>query len=120
MSQKAIREFDGKRLLAEHIGRCSEGLSEKFEVCGRVHAVSDISRLDGPEWLRSERLVVKPDQLIKRPKSSYEVDETTSTQRPSSGRARMYARHASVVGVAPHVPYELASSRRDIATGRLG
>jgi ATP citrate (pro-S)-lyase len=67
MAQKAIREADGKalmaRLLAEYAGK-------KYKIENRVISVgpgTDIKKLPQKhKWLEKEKLVVKPDQLIKR------------------------------------------------------
>lgn len=67
MSAKAVREYHGKKLIARHVREVSEGR----------HVVDDRSVLVGPStnlvelaseepWLVTSRLVVKPDQLIKR------------------------------------------------------
>ncbi len=67
MAHKAIREADGKRMLARLLKNYSNG---KYEVPDKIVTVGpeiDIGKL--PEqysWLTTERLVVKPDQLIKR------------------------------------------------------
>lgn len=67
MSAKAVREYHGKKLIANHVKKVSEG----------KHVIDDRSVLITPEtdlealstdqpWLTSTELVVKPDQLIKR------------------------------------------------------
>jgi ATP-citrate lyase beta-subunit len=71
VARRSIREYDAKRLLATYL---PEYLPSGFEYTGRVALVvpdTDWGQLiaDRP-WLRSERLVVKPDQLFgKRGKS---------------------------------------------------
>ena len=68
MSAKAIREYDGKRLLAANL----TGVSDRV-----VQVTADVVAGDKPEitfesiawanpWLLESKLVVKPDQLIKR------------------------------------------------------
>ncbi len=61
MAQRGIREYDGKRLLAEY-------LPEEFALQKRYVLISAVEKLDRLEeeypWLRNERLVVKPDQLF--------------------------------------------------------
>jgi ATP citrate (pro-S)-lyase len=63
MSAKAVREYHGKKLIARHVAALSE------------HRIDDRSVLVTPDtdlrtppepWLTETRLVVKPDQLIKR------------------------------------------------------
>ncbi len=67
MAHKAIREADGKRMLARLLKDYSDG---KYEVPDKIILVApdtDLAKL--PEqygWLATEKLVVKPDQLIKR------------------------------------------------------
>jgi len=67
MAHKAIREADGKRMLARLLKDYSDG---KYEVPDKIILVTpdtDLAKL--PEqygWLATEKLVVKPDQLIKR------------------------------------------------------
>ena len=67
MSAKAVREFHGKKLIARHVQQESNG----------VHVIDDRSVLITPStsmddlvkeepWLEHTKLVVKPDQLIKR------------------------------------------------------
>jgi len=67
MSQKAVREFDGKRILSHWLA--AEGL-ENFS-CQCVHIgphtnLEELPTLPNNEWLLTTQLVVKPDQLIKR------------------------------------------------------
>jgi len=62
MSQKAIREVDGKRLLVKFFG---EELSHtRFAQVKEGTVISDLPR-ENP-WLETIKLVAKPDQLIKR------------------------------------------------------
>ena len=67
MAHKAIREADGKRLLARLIKGYSNG---QFDISDKVVTVgpdTDMTKLpDQYKWLATEKLVVKPDQLIKR------------------------------------------------------
>jgi ATP citrate (pro-S)-lyase len=67
MAQKRLREVDAKRLLQQHLQRfCSTDipLTDKF---ASVSPSTDLQQIahDYP-WLKTERLVVKPDQLLKR------------------------------------------------------
>jgi ATP citrate (pro-S)-lyase len=68
MSAKAIREFDGKRILAKWLKE-SEG-GAKFVTSNRNIQIDASTSLDSlpsqHPWLLNERLVAKPDQLIKR------------------------------------------------------
>lgn len=65
MAQKGIREYDAKRLIAKALSEYSDG-TFRFE--GQLVLVSpetDLTALVGENpWLKSERLVVKPDQLF--------------------------------------------------------
>ena len=67
MAHKAIREADGKRMLARLINDYSQ---EKFEISEKIITVApdtDLAKLPTHnKWLTSDTLVVKPDQLIKR------------------------------------------------------
>ncbi|MBA3044863.1 MAG: ATPase [Candidatus Thermoplasmatota archaeon] len=67
MAQKAIREADGKRMMARLLKEYSGG---KFSVEDKYITVgpdTDMAKLPNQyKWLTKEKLVVKPDQLIKR------------------------------------------------------
>ncbi len=67
MAHKAIREADGKRMLARLLKDYSDG---KYDISDRVVTVGpDTGMTKLPNqygWLTTEKLVVKPDQLIKR------------------------------------------------------
>ncbi|MCE1246837.1 MAG: ATPase [Firmicutes bacterium] len=67
MAQKAIREFDGKSLLAKLLPEYSGG---RFHLEGRFVTVTPDTDMDAlpsqHPWLLTEKLVAKPDQLIKR------------------------------------------------------
>ena len=67
MAHKAIREADGMRMLARLLNGYSK---EKYEISDKIVSVdpdTDLSVLPKQyPWLISEKLVVKPDQLIKR------------------------------------------------------
>jgi len=73
MAQRGIREFNAKKLIAENIGDYSEGRIEspsKLVLIGEGENLSDYAKKPGYEWLKEEKLVVKPDQLFgKRGKS---------------------------------------------------
>jgi ATP citrate (pro-S)-lyase len=67
MAHKAIREADGKRMLARHIKDYSEGKIELPDKIVTVGPDTDLITLPSQhKWLTTEKLVVKPDQLIKR------------------------------------------------------
>jgi len=65
MAQRGIREYDGKRMLAKY---WSEYISKDFKYPGKVILVDPKTKLnDLPKkykWLKTEKLVVKPDQLF--------------------------------------------------------
>ncbi|NVM30118.1 MAG: ATPase [Candidatus Helarchaeota archaeon] len=65
MAQKAIREFDAKRLLAKYIPEYS---NNKFQISKKIALVTlsrSLDELVGEEpWIKTEKLVVKPDQQI--------------------------------------------------------
>ena len=67
MAHKAIREADGKRMLARLLKDYSNG---NYNVSDKVVSVgpdTDLNQLPNQhKWLTTEKLVVKPDQLIKR------------------------------------------------------
>ena len=67
MAHKAIREADGKRMLARLFKDYSDG---KYEISDKIVTVgpdTDMTKLPNQhKWLTTEKLVVKPDQLIKR------------------------------------------------------
>ncbi len=67
MAQKAIREADGKRMMARLLKEYSGG---KFDMKDRYVTVepdTDLAKLPAKhKWLKKEKLVVKPDQLVKR------------------------------------------------------
>ena len=67
MAHKAIREADGMRMLARLLKDYSAG---KYEISDKIVTVTpetDMAELQKQNpWLTDEKLVVKPDQLIKR------------------------------------------------------
>ncbi len=67
MAQRAIREADGKRMMARLLGEYTGG---RFRLRNRFISVSartNIGKLPNRyKWLLKEKLVVKPDQLVKR------------------------------------------------------
>ncbi len=67
MAHKAIREADGKRMLARLLKDYSHGeynISDKIVTVGPQTDMTKL--LNENKWLTTEKLVVKPDQLIKR------------------------------------------------------
>ncbi|MFB3763951.1 MAG: ATP citrate lyase citrate-binding domain-containing protein [Methanotrichaceae archaeon] len=64
MAQRGIREYDGKRMLAKYLPEYLSDLSYKGQLI-LVSPETDIDNLpaDNP-WLKTEKLVVKPDQLF--------------------------------------------------------
>jgi ATP citrate (pro-S)-lyase len=66
MSQKAIREFDGKNLLSKWLQMNDQEKAQSLQVV-QVNPASELRTLpDQFPWLLDTKLVVKPDQLIKR------------------------------------------------------
>ena len=67
MAQRAIREFDAKRMLAEY---WPDYFSDSFRFPGQVVLVDKKTKLDKlpkkHKWLAKKKLVVKPDQLFGR------------------------------------------------------
>jgi ATP citrate (pro-S)-lyase len=67
MAHKAIREADGKRMLARLFKNYSNGMFNIPDKYVTVGPDTDLTKLSiQHKWLTSEKLVVKPDQLIKR------------------------------------------------------
>jgi len=73
MSQKAVREFDGKRIVADWLSKNTKDTKTDWVEFGDDLKVAQV----GPEtdldqlpvtysWLLTDKLVAKPDQLIKR------------------------------------------------------
>jgi ATP citrate (pro-S)-lyase len=67
MSAKAVREHHGKKLLARHVKDVSQGRHAIDERSALITPMTDLNELTEHEpWLLDTKLVVKPDQLIKR------------------------------------------------------
>ena len=67
MAHKAIREADGKRMLARFLKNYSNGEYDAPDKIVSVGPETDVAKLpEQHSWLTQEKLVVKPDQLIKR------------------------------------------------------
>ncbi|MEM4728177.1 MAG: ATP citrate lyase citrate-binding domain-containing protein [Thermoplasmata archaeon] len=67
MAQKAIREADGKKMMARLLKDYTGGkyaLEDKYIKIGPETDLENVP-VENP-WVKSEKLVVKPDQLIKR------------------------------------------------------
>ena len=65
MAQRGIREYDGKKMLAKY---WKEFFGKDFDYPGKVVLVDPKTKLDdlpkNNKWLKTEKLVVKPDQLF--------------------------------------------------------
>jgi ATP citrate (pro-S)-lyase len=67
MAQKAIREADGKRMIARLLKDYTNGKYTIDDTFVTVGPDTDLKKLPSTyKWLTKEKLVVKPDQLIKR------------------------------------------------------
>jgi ATP citrate (pro-S)-lyase len=67
MAQKAIREADGKRMIARLLKDYTNGKYTIDDTFVTVGPDTDLKKLPATyKWLTKEKLVVKPDQLIKR------------------------------------------------------
>ncbi len=67
MAQKAIREADGKRMIARLLKEYTNGKYTIDDTFVTVGPDTDLEKLPTTyKWLAKEKLVVKPDQLIKR------------------------------------------------------
>jgi len=65
MAQRGIREYDGKKMLAKY---WKDYISKDFKFPGKIVLVDPNTKLDDlpkkHKWLKTEKLVVKPDQLF--------------------------------------------------------
>lgn len=67
MAQKAIREADGKNMIARLLKEYTNGAYNIENKCLSIGPQTDMKKLPTThKWLTKEKLVVKPDQLIKR------------------------------------------------------
>jgi ATP citrate (pro-S)-lyase len=67
VAHKAIREADGMRMMARLLKEYSNGKHEVSEKVVSIAPDTDLAKLQNQNpWLKTEKLVVKPDQLIKR------------------------------------------------------
>ncbi|MRJ03358.1 MAG: ATPase [Epsilonproteobacteria bacterium] len=66
MAQKAIREYDGKRLFARHWDTYFKGLEYPFESVLVTSGEELLKKAEEPgySWLKEKPLVVKPDMLF--------------------------------------------------------
>ena len=72
MSAKAVREFHGKKLVSRWLSSYSDSI--KYDLEDRALLITSENLADFPfenlpnehQWLLNTKLVVKPDQLIKR------------------------------------------------------
>ncbi len=64
MAQRGIREYDAKRMLAKHLPGYLDDFSYKGEIA-LISPETDLESLAAENpWLKSKKLVVKPDQLF--------------------------------------------------------
>ncbi len=67
MAQKAIREADGKKMMARLLRDYTGGRYSIEDRYIKIGPETDLKRVpEESPWVRAEKLVVKPDQLIKR------------------------------------------------------
>jgi succinyl-CoA synthetase beta subunit len=67
MADRAICEYDGKNILAKHLANYADGNAVAENRCIQVTKTTNLSQLEQEyPWITKRRLVVKPDQLIKR------------------------------------------------------
>jgi len=67
MARRKLREYDAKRLLAEHMKEASNGELQYVSTCVQVNPETDMEKLGQEQaWLKSMKLVVKPDMLFGR------------------------------------------------------
>ncbi|KAF5304660.1 hypothetical protein FQR65_LT18842 [Abscondita terminalis] len=64
MSAKAIREASGKDLINRHLSKDTAVAKCRFVAVDQQTDLVDL--VDSHPWLKTDKLVVKPDQLIKR------------------------------------------------------
>jgi len=131
MAQRGIREYDAKRMLARAIGTvaCGLALDKRLVLVGPETKLDALSA--GHPWLRTTKLVAKPDQLFgKRGKSnllcvdaSVDAVEAWISERMSQevtiegacGKTKGVLTHFLIEPFVPHeVEYYLAmTSNRD-------
>ena len=70
MAQKSLREFDAKKILVHNLAEFSNGLhtfdDRLLQVNAELLEQSAEDLAASHPWLQTTKLVVKPDQLIKR------------------------------------------------------
>ncbi|MDD1738816.1 MAG: ATPase [Methanothrix sp.] len=115
MAQRGIREYDAKRLLARILPEYLNDFSYRGELA-LVGPETDLEELEAREpWLKTSRLVVKPDQLFgKRGKHGLVVLDATWPEAEKYLRENMGA-EVTVGGIAgrlthfliePFIPHE--------------
>ncbi|MGB7544915.1 MAG: ATP citrate lyase citrate-binding domain-containing protein [Methanothrix sp.] len=115
MAQRGIREYDAKRLLARILPEYLKDFSYRGELA-LVGPETDLEELEAREpWLKTSRLVVKPDQLFgKRGKHGLVVLDATWPEAEKYLRENMGA-EVTVGGIAgrlthfliePFIPHE--------------
>lgn len=115
MAQRGIREYDAKRLLARILPEYLKDFSYRGELA-LVGPETDLEELEAREpWMKTSRLVVKPDQLFgKRGKHGLVVLDATWPEAEKYLRENMGA-EVTVGGIAgrlthfliePFIPHE--------------
>lgn len=106
MAQRAIREYDGKKMLARWFKTASTDTPSLQDTFVQVTTETNVDELTlGHPWLLKEKLVVKPDQLIKRRGKSGMLlldaswDEVSAWVQERMGKA-VQVEHA--VGILDH------------------
>jgi len=67
MARRKLREYDAKRMLAEHMKEASNGELQYVSTCVQVNPGTNMDKLGEEQaWLKSMKLVVKPDMLFGR------------------------------------------------------
>ena len=62
MAQRGIREYDAKRLMAKYLPEYGIKLHGKYALITPEHSMEEAAKEN--EWLKNDRLVVKPDMLF--------------------------------------------------------
>ena len=65
MAQRGIREYHGKKMMAKHWSEYFKGLDKydgKIVLIDQIITMDDLAKQN--PWMKTEKLVVKPDQLI--------------------------------------------------------
>lgn len=96
MSAKAIREATGKDLINRHLTSGTSTVKCKFASVNPDTNLADL--VDANPWLKTEKLVAKPDQLIKR--------------RGKLGEVFFYLKEKELIQLPPD--YKLDETFRDL------